>query len=125
MVRHIVSWNFKEEIPEEKRAEIRETLAAAFPTLVGKIPGLLNVSVGMPPLGSSNCDLALYCEMEEEKDLAVYREDVYKRQDYDLQKFGPSSTQAAHAAEAMDGLLCDLIDFLEREGVKMCIRDRA
>ena len=32
MVRHIVSWNFKEEIPEEKRAEIRETLAAAFPT---------------------------------------------------------------------------------------------
>ena len=37
--------------------------------------------------------------------------------DYDLQKFGPSSTQAAHAAEAMDGLLCDLIDFLEREGV--------
>lgn len=74
MVRHIVSWNFKEEIPEEKRAEIRETLAAAFPTLVGKIPGLLNVSVGMPPLGSSNCDLALYCEMEEEKDLAVYRD---------------------------------------------------
>ena len=37
--------------------------------------------------------------------------------DYDLQKFGPSSTQAAHAAEAMDDLLCDLIDFLEREGV--------
>ena len=37
--------------------------------------------------------------------------------DYDLQKFGPSSTQAAHAAKAMDGLLCDLIDFLEREGV--------
>jgi len=37
--------------------------------------------------------------------------------DYDLQKFGPSSMQAARAAEAMDGLLCDLVDFLEQEGV--------
>ena len=37
--------------------------------------------------------------------------------DYDLQKFGPSSGEAAKAARTMDDLLCDLIDFLEREGV--------
>ncbi|WP_434309047.1 Dabb family protein [Hominifimenecus sp. rT4P-3] len=74
MIRHIVSWNFKPEISEEKRVEIRAALAEAFPTLVGKIPGLIAVSVGMPPLESSNCDLALYCEMEEEKDLIIYRD---------------------------------------------------
>lgn len=28
----------------------------------------------MPPLGSSNCELALYCEMEKESDIPVYRD---------------------------------------------------
>lgn len=37
--------------------------------------------------------------------------------DYDLQKFGPSSEQSAQAALAMDDLVCDLIEFLEGEGV--------
>ena len=74
MVRHVVSWNFKDEVPEERRVELMKELAAAFPTLIGKIPGLLKVEVGMPPLKSSNCDMVLYCEMEKEEDLAVYRD---------------------------------------------------
>ena len=73
MVRHVVSWNFKPEVSEERRAELRQELAAAFPTLVGKIPGLTKVLVGAPPLASSSCDLALYCELEKEEDLAVYQ----------------------------------------------------
>lgn len=74
MVRHIVSWNFKDEVSAERRAELTKELGAAFPTLLGKVPGLTKVEVGAPPLTSSNCDLALYCEMEKEEDLAVYRD---------------------------------------------------
>lgn len=74
MVRHIVSWNFKDEVSEERREELRKELAAAFPTLIGKVPGLTKVEVGAPPMSSSNCDLALYCELEKEEDVAVYRD---------------------------------------------------
>jgi len=73
MVRHIVSWNFREEIPEEKRAEVRQELSRRFPALVGKIPGLIKAEVGIPPLSSSNCDMALYCEIEDEKSLYIYQ----------------------------------------------------
>lgn len=37
--------------------------------------------------------------------------------DYDLQKYGPSSPQAARAAKELDDLLCDLIEFFEQAGV--------
>lgn len=37
--------------------------------------------------------------------------------DYDLQKFGPSSPQAAEAAKSLDDLLGDLIEYLETAGV--------
>jgi len=74
MVRHIVSWNFREEISEERRVEVRQELSQRFPVLVGRIPGLLKAEVGMPPLNSSNCDMALYCEIEDEKSLNIYRD---------------------------------------------------
>ena len=74
MVRHIVSWNFKPEVTPERREELHKELAEKFTALVGKIPGLTKVEVGMPPLGSSNCELALYCEMEKESDIPVYRD---------------------------------------------------
>ena len=72
MVRHIVSWNFREDVPEEKREEVRNELKKAFPALVGKIPGLLKAEVGMPPLGTSNCDMSLYCELNNAEDIPVY-----------------------------------------------------
>lgn len=74
MVRHIVSWNFKPEVTPERREELHKELAEKFTALVGKIPGLTKVEVGMPPLGSSNCEQALYCEMEKESDIPVYRD---------------------------------------------------
>ena len=58
MVRHIVSWNFKPEVTPERREELHKELAEKFTALVGKIPGLTKVEVGMPPLGSSNCWLS-------------------------------------------------------------------
>ncbi len=61
MVRHIVSWNFKPEISAEERTRIQQEMSEAFPRLVGVVPGLLCVETGMPPLGSSNADMSLYC----------------------------------------------------------------
>ena len=43
-----------------------------FPKLVGQIPGLLRVEIAIPPLGTSNCDIALYNELTDEEALAAY-----------------------------------------------------
>ena len=72
MVTHLVSWKFRADIPAEDRIRIGKELSEAFPALVGKIPGLLKVRFFAPPLASSTCDMALYCELEKESDIAVY-----------------------------------------------------
>lgn len=74
MFRHIVSWNFNEDVSEEERAAIRTELSEKFHALVGVIPGLLKVEVGMPPHPTSNADLVLYCEMENENTFTVYHD---------------------------------------------------
>ncbi|MCD8011202.1 MAG: Dabb family protein [Lachnospiraceae bacterium] len=73
MVRHIVSWNFRPDVPEETRQEVLKKLAEEFPKLKDKVPGVLRVETGMPPMDSSNADAALYVELEDEAALEGYR----------------------------------------------------
>lgn len=93
--------------PMELRETIKKDLGEfPFPTFWGPMAGIQS--------SQWIADSARWVERKHRPDLSL----IYLPYlDYDLQKFGPSSTQAAHAAEAMDGLLCDLVDFLEREGV--------
>ncbi len=72
MVRHIVSWNFRPEVTEEKKKELYAYFAEAFPALVGKIPGVLHAEIATPPLPSSTKDMCLYVEMEKPEDIPVY-----------------------------------------------------
>ncbi|MGI6204068.1 MAG: Dabb family protein [Anaerovoracaceae bacterium] len=62
MVRHIVMWKFRDDVPEETRAGLRAELPDLFGSLVGKVPGLLKVEFVSYPLGSSTHDMALITE---------------------------------------------------------------
>lgn len=72
MVHHIVMWNFKDEIPVEKRDEIKETMQKELSGLVGQVPGLLTVDFVKTPLASSTHDIALVTTLEKAEDIAVY-----------------------------------------------------
>lgn len=74
MVRHIVSWNFKPELSEEKRQTAREILTARINALQELVPCALVVRASCPPLDSSNCDLVLYSEVAQPSDLPLYRD---------------------------------------------------
>lgn len=75
MIKHIVMWNLKEEangkIKEENAKEAKLMLEA----LVGKIPGLHKLEVGID-FNRSNaaCDLVLYSELDDKKALEIYRD---------------------------------------------------
>ncbi|MCD8104516.1 MAG: Dabb family protein [Lachnospiraceae bacterium] len=72
MVYHIVMWNFKKDIPEEKKQELKASMAEHLGTLVGQVPGLLSVDFVAEPISSSTHEIALVTTMEKAEDVAVY-----------------------------------------------------
>ena len=72
MVKHMVMWSFKEEIPEEKKAELKAQIKEHLEGLVGVVPGLLSAKVITEPLASSTRDLCLITELESEEALKAY-----------------------------------------------------
>lgn len=74
MVRHIVSWNFKPEVSPEQRAAAAQTIKAKMDALPGLIPCLEKLEFFIQPRGLSNCDLAMYSEVDCPENLPVYRD---------------------------------------------------
>src|SRR5580704_19565457 len=72
MNKHIVMWNLKGDTPDEKATSISR-LKAAFEGLVGKIPGLLHMEIGVDMSGVDYaCDVVLYSEFDSHESLAAY-----------------------------------------------------
>lgn len=72
MVKHIVAWCFKEEVPAEDRKAAAERIKEGLEGLVGVIPGLVSAKVITETLESSTQDLALLSEFETAEDLKAY-----------------------------------------------------
>jgi len=67
MVKHIVMWKLRD---KADAAEIKECLEA----LAGRIPGLLNIEVGIDFLESEqSADVVLYAELESREALKTYQ----------------------------------------------------
>lgn len=71
MIRHIVFWKLKEENKAQNALRIKQDLE----DLVGKIPGLLRVEVGInhPDTPESNWDVVLNCDLESVDALNAYQ----------------------------------------------------
>lgn len=72
MVTHVVAWNFKEEIPEEDKAELKAEMKKNLESLVGMVPGLLSAKFVEEPLPGSNREMALVTTHVAAEDIAVY-----------------------------------------------------
>ena len=69
MIKHIVMWKFKPEIPEADRLEMKRQLEA----LMGVVPSLLKIEVGFDISGKEAAmDMVLYSEFNSMEDLAAY-----------------------------------------------------
>ena len=67
MIKHIVMWKLRD---KADAAEIKERLEA----LAGRIPGLLNIEVGIDFLESEqSADVVLYSELESREALDTYQ----------------------------------------------------
>ena len=72
MVRHVVMWNFKPEITAAEKAQRKADMKKNLESLVGKVPGLLNVTYVDQPIDSSTHEMALVTEHDKAEAIAVY-----------------------------------------------------
>ena len=72
MVKHVILWTLKENYSDAEKEEIKRGIKAGLEGLKGRIPGLLEISVNVSPLPSSNCDLMLDSSFESEEALKGY-----------------------------------------------------
>lgn len=73
MVRHIVMWNFVDNIGEEQKLEYIARIKAELEALLGVVDGLLEISVIAPIKESSSFELALNSLLKDDKALAGYQ----------------------------------------------------
>lgn len=69
MVKHIILWKLKEEANKE---EIKKCIKENLESLLGVVPGLLEIWVQTECLESSNADLMLYSVLESKEALKGY-----------------------------------------------------
>jgi len=73
MIRHIILWKLKSDIPAEKVAGVKADIKSSLEALPEVIDGLVSLKVHTDGLASSNCDLMLESELRDEAALAEYQ----------------------------------------------------
>lgn len=73
MVHHVILWKLKEELSGEAKTKVMKGIKENLEGLVGKVPGLVSVSVIITPLDSSNADVMLDSVLESEEALKGYQ----------------------------------------------------
>jgi len=71
-VKHIVMWQFKEDIKEAQKDELKKNMKENLTALVGIVPGLLKADFEVAPISSSTHDMALITEFDTEESLKGY-----------------------------------------------------
>lgn len=73
MVRHVILWKLNEELSAEEKQTVKTGIKAGLEGLVGKVPGLKEVTVNIDGrLETSNCDVMLDCVLESPEALKSY-----------------------------------------------------
>ena len=72
MVKHVILWKLKENFSDSEKQEIKTGIKTGLESLKGVIPGLLEISVKIEGLPSSNADLMLDSSFADETALKNY-----------------------------------------------------
>lgn len=72
MVKHIILWNLKDELTDVEKAKIKIEAKTNLESLVGQIPGLIDLNIQTTYYESSNVDLMLDSTFESVDALKQY-----------------------------------------------------
>ncbi len=72
MVKHVILWKLKEELSAEEKAMRASAMKEQLESLVGRVPGLVSLTIVTNGLASSNADVMLDSVLESEEALKGY-----------------------------------------------------
>ncbi len=72
MVKHVILWTFKDELSDKEKEEVKKGIKEGLEGLKGKVPGIVEITVNINGLSSSNADLMLDSLFEDEQSLNEY-----------------------------------------------------
>ena len=73
MVKHIILWKLSDELTPAEKEAVKAGIKESLESLVGKVPGLVEVTVNIDGrLDSSNCDVMLDSVLESPEALKAY-----------------------------------------------------
>jgi len=73
MVKHIVAWNWADNLTEEEKEKNSRLMKKELENLINLIPGIISIKLYTKPLQSSDSDLLLDSEFESEEALKAYQ----------------------------------------------------
>ena len=72
MVKHIILWSLKDEFNDAEKETIKANAKEAWESLVGQVPGLLDLKLQISCMESSNVDMMLDSTLESVEALKSY-----------------------------------------------------
>lgn len=72
MIKHVILWQLKEELSDSEKAVIKENMKRELEGLKGKVPGLVEMTIQINPLSTSNAEVMLDSTLESEEALKGY-----------------------------------------------------
>ena len=73
MVRHIVAWNYKEELSEQERLLTGERVKESLEAICPLVEGAVSIHVELTPLSSGNRSVILSALFQNEEALSAYQ----------------------------------------------------
>lgn len=77
MVKHIILWKLRDDIPESEKTRVKQNAKKALENLNGKIEGLKELRLQTDSLSSSNADMMLCSVFEDESALKEYQKNPF------------------------------------------------
>ena len=72
MIKHVILWQLKEELSDSEKSVIKENMKRELEGLKGKVPGLVEMTIQINPLSTSNAEVMLDSTLESEEALKGY-----------------------------------------------------
>lgn len=74
MIRHIVAWNFKEELSAEEKSQHAQRIKKELEALAGVVPGLVAIKVAVSPEESSDREIVLDSLLTSDSAFKLYKD---------------------------------------------------
>lgn len=74
MIKHVILWKLDDNLSIDEKKAVKVNAKRELEGLVGKVPGLISMTINIDGIGNSNADMMLDSTLESVEALEVYKD---------------------------------------------------